>query len=173
MLKINIGSNRKVGEANYGSRGASVNLEIEVESGLVRDPDKLRSKIDYLFDLAKSSVDAQLNVNSQAGQAPATGTPNHNGSQDGNGHAVAGTNCNGQGNGSHRASEKQVNFINQLARSIRGLGVRRLETLTGKMFGKPLADLTSLDASALIDTLKAVKEGRVSLDAALSNGEPA
>ena len=63
MLKLNIGFNRKVGEANYSSRGASVNLEIEVESGLVREPDKLKTKIDYLFGLAQSSVDTQLNGN--------------------------------------------------------------------------------------------------------------
>lgn len=185
MLRLNIGFNRKVGEANYGSRGASVNLEIEVESGLVREPEKLQAKIDYLFDLAKSSVDAQLNGNNHSAPTPTANTPNRNGSGsygNGNGHtqpngngsrASAGTNGNGNGNGSHRASEKQMTFVNQLARSIRGLGVRRLEMLTGKMFGKPLAGLTSLDASSLIDTLKAVKEGRVTLDAALSNGEPA
>ena len=34
-LKLNVGLSRKVGEANYGSRGASVNLELELESGLV------------------------------------------------------------------------------------------------------------------------------------------
>jgi hypothetical protein len=173
-LTLNVGFNRKVGEANYGSRGASVNLEIEVESGLVREPDKLQAKIDYLFGLAKKSVDAQLGGNGHPEPAATVSTPIHNGNSahNGNGHAPASTNGNGHSNGNHRASEKQMNFVNQLARGIRGLGVRRLESLTGKMFGKPLADLTSLDASALIDTLKAIKDGTVPLDAALNNGAP-
>lgn len=172
MLKLNIGFNRKVGEANYGSRGASVNLEIEVDSGLVREPGNLQAKIDYLFNLAKLSVDAQLNGNRRSDPARVASTPhgNGNGAQNGNGHARASTNGNGHGNGRRRASEKQMKFVSQLARGIRGLGVRRLESLTGKMFGKPLADLTSLDASSLIDTLKAIKDGTVSLDAALNNG---
>ena len=34
--------------------------QIEVDSGLVREPDKLQAKVNYLFDLAKRSVDAQL-----------------------------------------------------------------------------------------------------------------
>ncbi len=46
--------------------------------------------------------------------------------------------------------------------------MHRLEERASKMFGKPLADLSSLDASSLIDTLKAIKEGRVALDTALS-----
>ena len=182
MLKLNVGFSRKIGEANFSSRGASVNLEIEVESTLVREPDKLQAKIDYLFGLAKSSVDAQLNGNGHSEQTGASSAQNHdgngshghsNGQTSGNGsHAAGNHNGNGNGNGGHGASEKQMTFVNQLARGIRGLGVRRLETLTGKMFGKPLADLNSLDASSLIDTLKAIKEGTVSLDAALNNGVP-
>ncbi len=38
MLKLNAGFSRKVDEPNYGSRGASVNVELELESGLVGDP---------------------------------------------------------------------------------------------------------------------------------------
>ena len=37
-LKLNCGFSKKVGEANFGSRGASVNLELEVESDLVASP---------------------------------------------------------------------------------------------------------------------------------------
>ena len=41
MIKLNCGFSRKVGEANYGSRGASVNLELELATDAVRDADGL------------------------------------------------------------------------------------------------------------------------------------
>ena len=60
MIKLNAGFSRKVGEPNYGSRGASVNVELELESGLIGDPDSLMSRIRSLFDIARRSVDAEL-----------------------------------------------------------------------------------------------------------------
>ena len=60
MIKLNAGFSRKVGEANYSSRGASVNLELELESSLVSDPDKMHEKIRNLFLLARKAVDEEL-----------------------------------------------------------------------------------------------------------------
>jgi hypothetical protein len=76
MLKVNAGFARKMGEANYGSRGASVNVELELESHLVNDPDGLLRRIRELFELARKSVDAELTSgthgkNGRNGQAPA------------------------------------------------------------------------------------------------------
>jgi len=59
-LKLNVGLSRKVGEANYGSRGATVNFAVEVEGALVREPDQLREKVRYLFRLAKEAVEEEL-----------------------------------------------------------------------------------------------------------------
>ena len=33
-LKLNVGASRKVGDNNYGSRGASINLEMELDGTL-------------------------------------------------------------------------------------------------------------------------------------------
>jgi hypothetical protein len=35
-LKLNVGLSRKIGEENYGSRGASVNLELELDAGCIQ-----------------------------------------------------------------------------------------------------------------------------------------
>ena len=75
MLKLNVGFNRKVGESNYGSRGASVNLELEAESGLASDPEKLRERIRFLFALAKASVEEELH--GQAGNGRSTHGNDH------------------------------------------------------------------------------------------------
>lgn len=62
MIKINVGFSRKVGEANYGSRGASANLELEIDSSLAGEPDRLRDKVRQAFVLVKASVDEELKV---------------------------------------------------------------------------------------------------------------
>ena len=60
MIKLNAGFSRKVGEPNYSSRGASVNLEMEVESSTIDSPDKMHHKIKSLFTLARTAVDEEL-----------------------------------------------------------------------------------------------------------------
>ena len=65
-MKLNVGLSRKVGEANYGSRGASVHLELEVESVLVENPDRLQDRIRQMFRLARASVDEELGTASQS-----------------------------------------------------------------------------------------------------------
>lgn len=60
MLKLNAGFSRKIGEPSFGSRGASVNVELELDSNLIRDPDTLCDRIRNLFDLARRSVDDEL-----------------------------------------------------------------------------------------------------------------
>lgn len=77
MLKLNVGWSRKAGEPNYGSRGASVHLELEVEAGLVNQPEELQDRIRKLYRLAKSAVDEELNgtCNSPKPQQNGNGQP--------------------------------------------------------------------------------------------------
>lgn len=63
-LKLSIGMSRKVGEPNFGSRGATVGLEMEVDSGIVDQPRELHARIAGLFRLAKASVDRELDSDS-------------------------------------------------------------------------------------------------------------
>ena len=181
-LKTNVGVSRKVADNNYGSRGASVNLEVELDSGLVQQPDRFLERVRQVFRLAQQAVDDELN-RQQAGtngtnyaaNAATNGAGNgSNGNGAEYGHANgngSSTNGNGHrnGQGGNPASEKQLDYAKQLAKQISGLGIRRLESLSQKMHGKPLAGLTTMDASGLIDTLKALKEGRMDLNAVLGS----
>lgn len=73
-LKLNVGLSKKVGVANYGSRGASVCLEIEMDSGAVADPNRLRGHIRRLYELARASIDEELSrpTNGQASNGQAS-----------------------------------------------------------------------------------------------------
>jgi len=190
-LKTNIGVSRKVADNKYGSRGASVNLEVELDSTLINEPERFHDRIRQVFRLAQQAIDEELTRQQADGTASQTTNGAANGhaqqnssngqSTNGNGQATNGngnghaTNGNGNGhaaNGNGRTattmSEKQLSYARQLAKQIDGLGVRRLESLAQQMFGKPMVALTTLDGSGLIDSLKAIKAGDIDLHTVLN-----
>lgn len=177
-LTLSVGINKKQGLPDYGSLGASCNLTVELDVALLQDMDTFHRQVRNAYVSCTQAVNdelaRQLSTSSATRSLPEP-TNGHslsgNGyktvqADNGNGHSTSYT--NGNGSSSHRASQKQLDFASQLAKQIRGLGVRKLEGLANKMFSKPLVDLTTLDASGLIDTLKAIKEERISLEDALS-----
>jgi hypothetical protein len=163
-LKLNVGVNKKIGLPDFGSLGTSCHVEVEVDSSLIFDDlDAFHQKVRQAYVACSQAVNDELaRQQGSAGQAESR-------TQDAPSTSTARTNGNGHRNGANggSASKKQLDYANQLAGQIQGLGVRRLEALANKMFGKPIAGLSSLDASSLIDTLKAIKDGRLDLNAAL------
>jgi hypothetical protein len=143
-VKLNVGLNRKVGESNYGSRGASVNLELELDSGLINDPAKLKDRIRQLFDMVRTSLAEELHVANGNGHQPVEETrspPDTNG----NGHAPR-TQCRRQ------ATPAQVKAIYAIARSRH---TNLVQFLRGRFEVNRPDDLSITEASQVIDELKA------------------
>jgi len=59
-LKTNVGVSRKVADNNFGCHGASVNLDVELDSGLIQEPERLQERIRQVFRLAQQAVDEEL-----------------------------------------------------------------------------------------------------------------
>jgi hypothetical protein len=137
MIKLNVGASRKVSDNHYGSRGGCVNVELELDSTLALDSQKLRGHIRKLFDLANASLEEEL----QASGEPASDGVSFNGSGAGNAVSVAPTRF---------ATEKQIICIQGLARK-HGVPVTELLKQAGvRVFN----DMTVRQASAMIESLK-------------------
>ena len=146
-LKVNIGASRKIVDQNYSSRGASVNLEIELDASLVTDPAKLQEKIRHLFGLVRQSLAEELSGGNTNGYAPRP--DNGNGqprSADANG------NGNSRNGGQRQATQSQCKAIYAIARN------RRIDIgqfLNDRFSISKPDDLTIKEASQVIDELKA------------------
>jgi hypothetical protein len=147
-LRLNVGLARKLGEANYGSRGASINLELELDSSLVSEPAKLQERIRQLFGLVKSSLAEELN----GGHAPVSQLANDSEADSpGKNNPSAGLDSGQRGPTPRAATQSQVKAIFAIARSQR----LDLAALLQERFQVSRPDaLTIQEASQLIDHLK-------------------
>jgi hypothetical protein len=178
-MTIRTGLSKKIGLRDFGSLGATCEVTFEVSHSLLEDRlDTFHSKVQNAFTACRQCVQDELaRQQVQAGGSNASGNhanvdvPAAPAATSSNGNAHANGNAHHNGATGHAASEKQMDFARQLAKAIPGLGIRRLETLTQKMYGKSLVALTSMDASGLIDTLKSVKDGEIDIDRVLSSSE--
>ncbi len=132
MIKLNAGVSRKVGEPNYGSRGASVNVELELESPAAQDVELLHDRIRKLFTLARDAVNAELGLNGNGRDS----LPPANGSQ--------------TPAGERPATEPQLRAITAICERL-GLDPHDQARLN---LSCPLEELTLPEASRLIDQLK-------------------
>ena len=159
MIKLNCGISRKVGEPNYGSRGASVNVELELESSAAQDAGALHEKIRKLFAVAKASVNEELGLASgSAGPAgpgtPPAARPPANGQA--SGRSAPGANGGKGANGDRPATESQLRAI----RSICGRLGLDADQEASRMCQGPAARISLAEASKLINHLKQLQDGQ-------------
>ena len=156
-LKLNVGASRKVTDNNYGSRGASVNLEMELDTALVTDPPKLQEKIRHLFQVARTSLAEEINGGSHGANGHAAPI--------GNGDNSAGDRPATNGNGFHRGSSagsiprstaSQCKALYAIAHSHR---INLADYLRNQFEVRRPEDLNIRQASEAIDQLKATGVG--------------
>jgi hypothetical protein len=157
-LRLNVGVSKKLGLPAYSSVGASCNLEVELENGLLRDPAGFRDQVQGAFLAARRAVDDEL-ARLQAGDEPAETRP-----------SLA---INGYANGVHATNGKPVTrpevhngrvgkpaTVSQV-RAIVSIARRQhadLDGLLGDLGVTRAEDLSLAEASRLIDQLKAAAQ---------------
>jgi hypothetical protein len=157
MLRLNVGTNRKIGQPDYGSAGASCNLELELDTGLFKDLEGLQQVVKRAYAACNQAVNDELarlahreanQPNAQPQEVIEVRTSP----------AITGATVN-------RLPAAQ--FTNQPSprpatasqvKAIRAIAARRKIDLVGLLrerFGLTTADALGIrDASALIDELK-------------------
>jgi hypothetical protein len=157
-LRLNVGVSKKLGLPAYSSVGASCNLEVELENGLLRDPAGFRDQVQGAFLAAQRAVDDEL-ARLMAEAEPAETRPSL--ATNGHTHGVHVTN----GNSTPRleahsarvgkpATTSQVRAIVSIARRQHA----DLDGLLGDLGVTRAEELSLAEASRLIDQLKAAAQ---------------
>jgi hypothetical protein len=161
-MKLNVGVSRKVGLPNYGSVGATCNVEVELDGSLLKgDLEAFHAQVRQAYGAAGQAVQDELARLQAAGTQAPTKPPARdavNGSGQGDGHArgngeavLAGRTGAEAPRSGKAATASQVKAIRSIARQ-KGTD---LVAILGDQYdvGTP-EDLTLRQASALIDWLK-------------------
>jgi hypothetical protein len=159
-MKLNVGISRKIGLPDYGSVGASCNLELEVDSSLLdRDLEAFHVRIRGAYVAAHQAVHDELArlrgpnpgaVEEMPARAAAEAVPRDGHARDNGDSAVMRTN-GGPAGAARPATSGQVKAIRAIARKQDA----DLEAILRQEYGVDRPDELSLrQASALIDMLK-------------------
>ncbi len=157
-LTLNVGIARKLGQPGYSSIGASCHLEVELENGLLGDPEGLQGKIRQAYRACARAVQQELDR--QTTSEATEPTPSNPEPADRNGRNQDADRPNNRLNQGRRrpvrpASSAQVQAIRAIAHD-HGAD---LAGLLNDEYGVGRAEeLSSAQASKLIDTLKAVAQ---------------
>ena len=145
MIRLNVGASRKVSDNHYGSKGGNVNIELELDSSLALDSQKLRDHIRKLFDLANASLEEELQGTTEPASAEELRNQPNESSFNGNGagHAVTAAPV-------RYASEKQLALIQGLLRKSK----IPYQPLLGECKVSSFNELTVQQASRMIENLK-------------------
>ena len=143
-MKLNVGASRKVADQHFGSRGASVNLELEFDRQLFQEPGKLQARIRQLFALVRASFAEELNGGQDQPSLPAprpeaptaSSPPRTNGSSK---------------NGARPATPAQIKALHAIARH---QGLDLAVVLRERWQVDRPGELSLRQASTLIDELR-------------------
>ena len=152
-IKLNVGTSKKIGLPDYGSAGSQCNLEIELDSSALDHPEEFHRRVQEAYAACRAAVEDEL--------------ANHrgNGTQDTRPTTPPKTEYRNspppERNNDNRfpVSPKQLSFINQLTKAVKGLTARKLDDYCQVTYGATCKQLSSKDASRLIDDLKEAKDG--------------
>ena len=153
-LRLNVGVSRKVGLPDYGSVGASCNVEVEVDANLIdRDLDAFHARVRDVYVACHQAVHDELaRLQATVGAPQETPVPPSRHSSNGQpaGDGPADRPPAGRSRPRRPATENQV-------RAIRSIAARQHADLDGLLrdhgVGRP-EDLSIKQASELIDALK-------------------
>jgi hypothetical protein len=129
-----------------------VNLEVELDSTLINDPERFHDRIRQVFRLAQQAIDNELGRQ----QGPATnGAGNGHSPTNGNGHSSTNGNGKPRANG-RKATASQVRALHAIANR---QGIDLALTLQERYGIDHAEDLGIGQASELIDELKNTAAG--------------
>ena len=177
-MKVQLGVAKKIGQPDYGSLGASCNIELELDGGLLfNDLDGLQQKVRAAYTACRQAVDDELA--SQAGSSsPALNSPdadhvpnNTNGHDRSDGDTAACGNPNRDGGGGANGSQNgHKSHINRRAatsaqvRALHSIATRQnfnlTELLRERFYIYKAEELSLPEASQLIDELNATHGSR-------------
>ncbi len=161
-MKVSIGLSKKVGLPDYGSLGASCNVEVELDGALLQtDVEKFQQHVKRAYQACAQAVNEELarSHSTNGNGAPPTNGQSTNGNghttSNGNGHPTSNGNGNGRSNGQRQATQSQIKAIYGIARNQR-IDVGQLMERYGV---KKPDELDLKTASKVIDSLKSAAEG--------------